>query len=225
MRGFVWLLGVALMAPCGAWAQGAAASILPDSAARRPAAEDQRRILFKLGTGLTRGFELGSFSGLLVPVVAGAEYSLAPGWSAYANGFTSVRVMRWENSRSSSSSTFLSDPGFDAGIRWYYNQAKRQAKGKRSGPFIGNYLALHTLTQFWSYRSNSDTRYDYGLSAVMLAWGLQRRLGRHGLLDVYAGAGVNNRRSYFYDAQAGSGYFRRKPGLEVEWGVKLSLVR
>lgn len=225
MRCFVWVLGAALAAPCGAWAQAVpTTSLTPiDSAAGRPPA-GQRSTLLKLGTGLTRGFAWSGYGWLSLPVVVGAERALAPGWSVYANGFTGVQVFplarrSWPSYRSS----LLVDPGFDAGIRWYYNQAKRQAKGKRTGPLIGNYLALHTITQFWSsFARPTDYGYDY--SAALLMWGLQRRLGGHGLLDAYVGAGVNNPGIYYYDYQTGMGSRRRKVGLELELGVRLSLV-
>lgn len=223
MHRFAWLLAAGLAAPLGVGAQTVPAA--PDTTTGRSAAW-QHRTLLKLGTGLTRGFELGGFSGLSVPVVLGVERSMTPGWSVYANGFTGVRVYqaeRFQQMYPGRRRNLLRSPGFDLGVRWYYNQAKRQAKGKPSGPLIGNYVALHSPTQFW-YSAYRPNRFVYGYSALMLVWGLQRRVGGHGLLDAYVGAGVSNPRYFRYDDQTGAIRQARQLGIATELGIKFSLI-
>lgn len=194
-----------------------------------PAASEDaapRRTLLKIGTGLTRGFELGGFSGLSVPVVVGAEYSVAPNWSLYGNAFTGLQLLTPEFDWSRSRSPFVRSLGVDAGVRYYYHQAKRQAKGRAAGPFVGNYVALHVPTSSQNYRSSGNSyRLTYDYTAVMGVWGLQRRLGSYGLLDAFVGAGLSNPSINRYDNQSGTFRARRELGIATELGLRLSLVR
>lgn len=179
----------------------------PDTAATKP----PRRLLLKLSTGLTRPLREHS-SAPLLPLVVGAEYQLAPGWSAYANGlggfFTSVRTPHFLN---------LDAAGGEVGVRRYYHQARRRQQGRKAGPGVGNYLALQS-TSLW--RNRNPPLSDYRYTAWMALWGMQRRLGGHGLLDAYAGLGFYNpqRLTGFYDDQA-----VRQTKFLLEAGVKIGL--
>lgn len=203
----------------------------PQAPAPTPAATEPpaaaRRTLLKVGTGLTRGFELGGFSGLSLPVVLGVEHTVAPNWTAYGNVFSGLQVLQSERFSPGRHLPFVRSAGLDAGVRYYYHQAKRQAKGRAAGPFVGNYLALHVpTTSMLLYRPSADAfRLSYDYTAVMGVWGLQRRLGRHGLIDAFVGAGLSNPRFSQYNPQTSTSQPRRQPGIATELGIRLSLVR
>lgn len=223
---FLYARPAALLAALliGATAQAQEQAISsPDFAA--PAAP--HRTLLKAGTGLTRGFDWGGSAGLSLPVVLGAEHTLVPNWSVYGNAFTGIQVLRPERFRSYSRTPIFRGIGLDAGVRYYYHQAKRAARGRAAGPFVGNYVALHVpTTTIWVLQPNTDAvRIGYKQTAIMGIWGLQRRLGGHGLLDAFAGIGVNNHRVREYSIATITLQSPRKLGLEAEIGVRLSLVR
>ncbi|SNC77302.1 hypothetical protein SAMN06265337_3885 [Hymenobacter gelipurpurascens] len=199
----------------------------PPTEAIAPAAPEPaptKNTLFKLGTGLTRGAGLGfgDFRGVSVPVVLGVEHHLSPAVSIYGNLSTGLHLTR--RRYYSYNAPLLIDPGSDAGVRYYYNQEKRKSKGRATGPFVGNYLALHSSSAFYTYQRQSSTErlhIGYGYSSLNLIWGMQRRIGRHGLFDGYAGAGVSNQYTM------GPGNFpdyKRRPNLNLEGVVKISLV-
>lgn len=201
----------------------------PDSAARATTAPapPARPLLLKMGTGLTRGFFVGGDWGLAVPVVPGAEYQWRPGWSAYADGFCGLRVLRerWA-AGGPTRHRALHAFGFDAGLRYYYHQGQRRQRGRAAGPFVGNYLALQTASAWWRGRYTAAIGYEY--TSVTVLWGLQRRLGAHGLLDGYAGLGLWNaehRRGTFYSVVARPDRpLTRALQPAPELGLKLSLV-
>ncbi|WP_157530414.1 hypothetical protein [Hymenobacter norwichensis] len=187
-----------------------AAAQTPDSAATRTR---PKGTLIKLGTGIVPpGLEVSGYRGISVPVVVSIEHYLSSQVSVYANGFSGFKL---------GSSRFIEYQkagfgyyGFDAGIRYYYNQEKRRRKGRASGPFVGNYVALQTSSVFRA-SSYSDYRYS-GLTAV---WGMQRRLGKYGWLDAYAGAGIGRfAQKYYITDFTGTQY-----GILPELGIKFSL--
>jgi hypothetical protein len=216
----------ALLLPCLAVAQA------PDAAraaspATVPAAGGSGTLL-RLGTGLTRGFELGNRTGLSVPLVLGAEHHLKPAVSIYGDAFAGLDLKRYRPADGTRESR-ISSYGFDAGARYYYNQEKRRRKGRPTGPFVGNYLALQSASYF-----NPDGTPEYRGTNLTVQWGIQRRLGRYGRLDAYAGLGVSRSPAYSYTGLDYGSYpytnpvyiTRRNPvsfGLSPEIGVKLSL--
>jgi hypothetical protein len=185
-----------------------------------------RRTLLKVGTGLTRGFDWSGSTGLALPVVLGIEHTLATNWSVYGNAFTGIQVVRPENYSSYITSAFRR-LGLDAGVRYYYHQAKRVAKGRAAGPFIGNYVALHVpTTTIWVLQSSTDAvRLGYKQTAIMGVWGMQRCLGAHGLLDAFAGAGISNPRVRTAKMPYITLQSPRKLEFDAEIGVRLSLIR
>lgn len=184
--------------------------------------------LFKLGTGLTDGAGWGGFSGLTLPLVLGAEQQLAPGWSATVNGTGLWNIGRRRDFHSSKREGLsLQQLSFDAGIRHYYHQEKRRAKGRRTGPYEGPYVALQLNNYFERrilYRSGNYSRYNlaYDYSSLTVQWGMQRRLGGRGMLDAYIGGGLTNPLTYRH--YVGSmPEVRRELGIGLELGVKISL--
>jgi len=168
--------------------------------------------LIKLGTGVvTPGFELGGYRGLYIPLLISIEHHLTSGISLYGNGFSGFRVTNLYNSTSDYYRSYtVGNYGFEAGIRRYYNQEKRRQKGMVTGPFVGNYVALQASSVF----RNSFYR-DYRYSGLTALWGTQRRMGKYGWFDAYAGAGVGHAGNYY----SSNNYY----GLLLELGLKFSL--
>ncbi|UOR04499.1 hypothetical protein MUN82_16320 [Hymenobacter aerilatus] len=110
----------------------------------------------------------------------------------------------------------------------YYNQAKREQRGRAHGSFVGNYLALQLTNDWYSYKSYDivDTRrhYGYDYSGIMAQWGMQRRIGSWGLFDGGIGIGVgNNNIKYTYDYTTRTESRKRLPGLIAELNARISL--
>ncbi|SMC00699.1 hypothetical protein SAMN00120144_3079 [Hymenobacter roseosalivarius DSM 11622] len=205
---------------------GPAAAQVParDSASTLSSTATTRPWLLKLGTGLTRGFEWGGYPGLTVPVVLGAEVVLRPGWNLYANGFSGFNL--GGGYYRDGLALRLRQLGAEVGLRRYYHQQKRQAKGRTSGPFTGNYVGLQSTSTWYYYRNPAGGQLGYDHSTLTAVWGLQRRLGGHGLVDAYVGAGVANLGRGRYEPATGRyTTYRFPPQFTPELGLKLSLVR
>ncbi|UOQ69747.1 hypothetical protein [Hymenobacter volaticus] len=195
--------------------------LLPTEA---PSTKSLDKLQLKLGTGLTRHFNMGGTAGLTVPVVLGAEHLLGTSWSAYLNGEAGFYFggNKLRDADGNHRPLGLNSTGFDAGIRRYYNQEKRHQQGRATGVFVGNYLALHSSSK-WENNAFNSTRLRYQSTTLTVLWGLQRRLGGHGLLDAYVGPGFANERR---ERHTPNGFVpRRHPFTFVpQAGVKLSLV-
>lgn len=215
-------LAVVVGAPASALAQTTPAPLLAPTETPASKTDIPQSTLFKLGTGLTRGFEWGGYSGLSVPVVLGVERHLTPAVSVYGNLFGGLNIGR----RNDFDRALLRTIGADAGVRYYYNQEKRREKGRATGPFVGNYFALQTTTSFYSnHPQNSFTEryhYQYDNTSLSLLWGAQRRVGKHGLFDAYVGAGLENPLMSSY--RNGYPEYKRQLGINAEIGLKISLI-
>ena len=210
------LLAASLCAPvAAAHAQAPTAELAaPASTQPEPVAEFKPTTLLKLGTGLTRQTVYGPGTSILVPVVLGAERQFSAKWSAYGNLTGVSRFSKRPYYQEDASVAMLTGLGLDLGVRRYYNLAKRQAKGRASGPLVGNYLALETTTDFFRYRA----RLYHESTSLVALWGMQRRLDGHGLVDAYAGLGIE---SLYWD----SSFFGESILPTVQAGLKISLVR
>ncbi|RFP66225.1 hypothetical protein D0N36_04190 [Hymenobacter lapidiphilus] len=182
--------------------------------------------LLKLGTGLFDGSGYGGFRGLSLPLVLGVEQQLTPGWTATLNGSSLWNIGERRIGFSTNREGLkLEQLGIDAGIRHYYNQEKRHAKGRRTGPYEGPYVALQLNNYFrrdLPYNFNRRS-FEYDYSSLTGRWGIQRQLGSRGLLDAYIGAGVANSRAYRYNP-ASAPTQSRALGIGLELGVKISLI-
>lgn len=185
-----------------------------------------RSVLFKLGTGLTRGAEFSGYAGVTVPFAIGAEYVVKPGWNVYINAVPGINAGGRQNSFDRYSYVYLRTVTADLGVRRYYNQEKRRQKGRSTGPFNGNYVALQSSSVWYnSLYYNRGLQYDY--STLTALWGIQRRLGGHGLVDAYAGGGIANEQQSYRELTGNTYSYKYKrfpPRLDLELGVKLSLV-
>ncbi|SNR75557.1 hypothetical protein SAMN06269173_106154 [Hymenobacter mucosus] len=178
-----------------------------------------RNTMVKLGTGLTRGFRFRTNT-LTAPIVLGVEHHITSAWSVSGNAYAGLEVI--EGKYYDSTLPLVRECGADIGARYYYNQEKRRQKGRATGPFTGNYLSAMTTATFYANANADGAHYRYGYSTLNVVWGMQRRIGRHGLFDAYAGGGIQNDYAFRYR----NGHYRQgrviDPNLEV--GVKLSLV-
>lgn len=121
--------------------------------------------------------------------------------------------------------------GAELGGRYYYNQAKRVARGRAVGPFVGNYLALNASTEYSPMRVRSpyvdNTRINYEFSGLTALWGMQRRLGSLLIYDLSAGLGAFNSlqsiQRYYTSSGAYAGHSYTNRRLEVGPVVNLQL--
>lgn len=83
-------------------------------------------------------------------------------------------------------------------VRFYYNLGRRSRKGKRTSGFTGNYISLIGMFSYTSEAINhytSSTNPDgkprmyriYKSYSVGINYGLQRRIGNIGFVDMYCG--------------------------------------
>ena len=211
-----FLLAASLGSPLATQAQTAAEPAVPAPAKTAPVSGYQSATLFKLGTGLTRGLTIGGFMGTALPLVASVERSYAPAWSVYGNVTSGWRIgARTAAPERGTRAAYITELGLDLGVRHYYNQEKRQAAGRATGPFVGNYVAVQGGTSFTPYYA---PKLYHEVTALAVLWGTQHRLGGHGLLDAYVGPGLETRRL----GMRHQGLSIR-PHLQV--GIKVSLVR
>jgi hypothetical protein len=114
----------------------------------------------------------------------------SPAWSVLAE--VSPALTRYRPEGSLDSHSRLQVRTQVAG-RYYYNREQRIRKGRNVGNFSANYLSLALgtglgrethETPFFLYLNN---RRQFITADVALLYGLQRRLGRYGFLDVNTG--------------------------------------
>lgn len=83
--------------------------------------------------------------------------------------------------------------GIDVGVRYYYALPARIKKGKSANNFSANYFSLQSdNTLSWGERVTNlnPIQFEYGNTSVYslsLLYGLQRRLGKYGYVDVNVG--------------------------------------
>jgi hypothetical protein len=112
--------------------------------------------------------------------------------SIYGHVFMSVNAGLGYSSNLGFTSAFYLDPAFTIQYRYYYNAAKREAKGKRTEMNSLNYVSslyemvisknkIQTLTVSEVYRRPVHT--------LGLAWGMQRNYPKRFSLDLNLGLG------------------------------------
>ena len=119
------------------------------------------------------------------------EQKLRPSWSVLAGLNPQVERYRQPLSGHPGTTTGFAVKSQLAG-RYYYNLNRRIRKGKSASNFSANYLSLGLGTGFG--RRGADTPYYSGLgrghavrAAVAAFYGMQRRLGRYGFVDLNLG--------------------------------------
>jgi len=184
--------------------------------------------LFKLGTGLNRESGYGSYSGLLLPITLGVEHKFTRKISVYGNLSPMLRTGGIGYRPNDEPFLQLSRINVDLGARYYYNQEKREQRGRAHGPFVGNYLALQFNNDWYSYKpyytTNMRRQYQYDYSGIAVLWGMQRRIGNWGLFDGNVGAGIgNNYIKYTYNYATNTQSTKRLLRVIVELNARISL--
>lgn len=117
------------------------------------------------------------------------EHKLRPNWSVLAE--ISPALLRYRNAEQGPLQTGLEVESQVAG-RCYYNLNRRIRKGKSASNFSANYISLALGSSVGRhaygtpFTSNGAQDQRFRVSAALL-YGLQRRLGRYGFVDVMAG--------------------------------------
>ena len=127
--------------------------------------------------------------------IVGLSYEKSMGTyrSLYANGFLSASFAYSYSSSFGSEFNSYVVPGVGAQYRFYYNAAKREAKGKRTALNNQNYLAPALETIFSKRRleyQHIDEPNPRPVSSLGLLWGMQRNYPKHFSLDLSLGYGV-----------------------------------
>jgi len=71
-------------------------------------------------------------------------------------------------------------------IKFYYNFKRREKLGKITNGFCGNYIAIRLCGSERSYKIE-DYSTPFSTYAVGINYGLQRRVGKIGFVEIYAG--------------------------------------
>jgi hypothetical protein len=95
------------------------------------------------------------------------EYKLDPSFSLLAE----ARGMPW----------FFSDLSANFALRYYYDMEKRIKQGKSANNFSGNYFSIQQTNLVYHPAAL------IGVPGLELLYGLQRKLGRRGFIDVNLG--------------------------------------
>ncbi len=82
---------------------------------------------------------------------------------------------------------FIPSYSLNVGTRFYYNINNRIRKVKSANNFSANYIGLHQ--QNFLTRINDSFQYS---PALQLVYGLQRRLGKYGFIDLHIGPGLQH---------------------------------
>ena len=169
--------------------------------------------MFKLGVVLTNRTLLG-FGGVVpLPLLAGVEHRLNSNW-ALTSHFTVLSI--------AGTRAGLSQEGFglrvlqlgaEAGVRRYY----RGAAHPTTGAYGGNYVALNTRLEALPYGALLLA----GRVGVNAQWGVQRRVGGHGLADAFVSLGAETYVGGWQSTQP----IKRFVSPTIELGLRLGLVR
>ncbi|KUG06149.1 hypothetical protein ASU33_01925 [Solirubrum puertoriconensis] len=136
--------------------------------------------MFKLGLDVAE--VTGSWYGFAVPLYLGAERPLGRHFSATVDVTSSIGFRRKPQ---------LAELSGSLGVRYYYNQARRQRLGKPTQRLGGTYLQAQFTNTFnrtglWTYPTEGPAYFSHQPSAELF-WGWQRRFGRYGFVDAAAG--------------------------------------
>ncbi|AYA38149.1 hypothetical protein D3Y59_14540 [Hymenobacter oligotrophus] len=174
-------------------------SPVPDSA-RTATATPQT--LFKLGVSPPKAW--GSYWGFKAPLYVGVERAVGKHFSATLDSDVLVGFSRGGR---------LAGLTPSVGVRYYYNQARRQRLGKATTRLGGTYVQLQYTSNFTRMYSpltyDGPAQFQHEPSAELL-WGWQRQLGRYGFVD--AGAGLQMRQQPWYQGYSTPSY-RWQPSI------------
>lgn len=124
----------------------------------------------------------------------GASYEKRIGklQSLYAQAFMSTSLGLGFSDALGTTFNIHFDPGFTLQYRYYYNSAKREAKGKRTEMNSLNYVSAISETVFSNGKISSDYLPEEKKRAINIlgvAWGFQRNYRKRFSLDLNLGIG------------------------------------
>jgi hypothetical protein len=110
--------------------------------------------------------------------------------SLYAQAFLSTAIYLGYSSALGNTSSINFYPALALQYRYYYNAAKRIAKGKRTEMNSLNYISALAETDFYRENVSSNGEKELRASKVFgIAWGLQRNYPKRFSLDLSFGLG------------------------------------
>ena len=173
----------------------------------------QPTTLLKLGVALTNRTLLGFGRVVPLPLLVGLERRLSSNWALTGNAtMLSIAGYRAGFSREGYGLRVLR-VGAELGVRRYY-----RAEGHATtGAYGGNYVALAGRGEAMPYGALLFPG-GLGLSAQ---WGVQRRVGGHGLADAFVSLGAETYPGGWGNSQP----FAGAVSPTIELGLRLSLVR
>jgi hypothetical protein len=172
----------------------------------------QPTTVLKLGVALSNRTLIGLGHVVPLPLLVGVERRLNPNW-AITGDFTMLSI--------AGNRAGLSGDGYglrvfrlgaEAGVRRYY----RAEAHPITGAYGGNYVALNARFEALPY----GTLLFPGPVGLNAQWGVQRRLGGHGLADGFVSLGAETYAGSWYSSQP----IRRFVSPTIELGLRLSLV-
>lgn len=156
---------------------------------------------YAIRTVRANNYDLISNDRISTPFEVAFERKLTPDFSVSFGGIPQVAAARLISSNPTTEysgriSSNLTIKAFTE-LRWYYNLNQRIKEGKSANNFSGNYLSVRvkknfinpqTLFRGYSFSSINgkfitDKMYEANHSQIGLAYGLQRRFLRNGLID------------------------------------------
>ena len=120
------------------------------------------------------------------------EKTIAKFQTLYAQAFMNTSASFSYSSSLGSNSKFYFDPAATLQYRYYYNGAKRLAKGKRTEMNSMNYLTAvfeSVFSKRHTHKVNYVEKNIRPINSLGLAWGLQRNYKKRFSLDLYVGLG------------------------------------
>ncbi|GAB3500577.1 hypothetical protein GCM10027341_26100 [Spirosoma knui] len=139
------------------------------------------------------------------------ERKITPSFSVFAGADGSLRFITYDyfqtptsdpSTRYSAIKTSNFYINWKAGTRYYHGMANRIRKGKSANNFSGNYVTAqvslptreYVNSRFYDRTNQQELRirrtentFDIEMPRILVAYGIQRRLGRFGYFDVNAG--------------------------------------
>lgn len=116
----------------------------------------------------------------------GYEKKITPSFSVTGEFVNYLRLFRREGKG-------LLGTALNASVRYYYGQKREIEKGVSGNNLLSNYFEIKSesiLTYIREERPGSKDLFSY--PNIVLAWGMQRRIGKLGFFDVAGGAKLAN---------------------------------
>ncbi len=168
----------------------------------------------------------------------GFEFRLAKNITSdsYVKFGVGTRSVLYDDGQSGFGLEGLTEMGFEQQFKYYHNFKRRESHGRNTLGFSGNYLSLgfylnsNTHSYDWTYLDLTNRRYE-NLSRLGLSfsYGLQRRFGDIGYVDVFGGIAyeiyeVPAESAFHLGQQSNQGFvpiFGIRAGLAIGTGIKL----